>query len=983
MNTKRRTGRLLGVLLCLVLVLGLFPITAQAEGSLATGLSIYNANDKGTINLNASKPYIQSNDSTSSSAGPGEGGSYVAYFDKTTGTLYLNGFQWNIQDYKIDVANGIYASSGHLTICLTGTNSLTVSTESNNNWQCYGIYAKALTITGTGSLTVNSTANGNASAYGIYTEDDLLVQDTATVNVCAAAVSGNNPRSANGFYAQKGDITLNGSSMSAAVKSSGTAYGVRAFNGGAVSIGGTLAVDLQSSGAAVCVERSSDTTKPAIALNGGALTVTGAAKHGLLDVSTARSDGTAGISITNSTLTMTEATGVDNAIESYYSNLTISGSTVSVGVNEGTPVSVCESMSINNSDVLLATDSDSLQAVLVQNSGLSSIDLSGSGTVTVKTKYTSHEYPIMGKVALTLGTKCTVGTYSEQQSNYKCKDIGGYRVVKFEHYETVPAAAVDAVTVSGGQGREITPTDVIVKLTDCIFADSIDGSEGWITNLPTGLSQSVTRISDTQAKITVSGTPTKKNSAAISVTVPQTAIKDGVSDVVAAVNENARFAIIGAYPLTLKNCTATVNGEPVTSGSKVEEGATVTVTATLTGNYKLNYWSITGYSSPPNDNTVTFTMPGKDTTAEAILYDASEIVWWPKVPMKNTRSANEFGDIKLEDIDGEPSKNENTELAVVWYDESGKKVSESDAIDRTKNYRGHVTVTCTGNYVFEKSATSKKFVVTLYTDINGVTDALNEDQYTVSADKKTLGFDVYLINLPQVTIPLYQGEALPAAGDCTVSGGCTIKSLTWSTTGTAGTSATISELKLERAKGTLWGKATMTLSVNETKQTSVTTDSSALTLTNATLSAPVKPTGVTVSGTVTSYGDASEAVTVTLTPASGTPLSTTISNGAYTFTEVPAGEYTLKVEKKGHVTREYAVTVVSAPVVQDIKIYMLGDINEDGSINIQDVIRLLNHVNNSNTISDTKHCDINKDGAVNIQDVIRLLNHVNNNKPLF
>ena len=150
--------------------------------------------------------------------------------------------------------------------------------------------------------------------------------------------------------------------------------------------------------------------------------------------------------------------------------------------------------------------------------------------------------------------------------------------------------------------------------------------------------------------------------------------------------------------------------------------------------------------------------------------------------------------------------------------------------------------------------------------------------------------------------------------------------------------------------------------------------------------------GFTVSGTIKSYGSASEAVTVTLlqgTSVIGSPQVLTGASGSvpysqnYSFPAVPAGEYTLKVEKKGHVTREYAVTVVSAPVVQAIKIYMLGDINEDGSINIQDVIRLLNHVNNSNTISDTKHCDINKDGAVNIQDVIRLLNHVNNNQPLF
>lgn len=177
-------------------------------------------------------------------------------------------------------------------------------------------------------------------------------------------------------------------------------------------------------------------------------------------------------------------------------------------------------------------------------------------------------------------------------------------------------------------------------------------------------------------------------------------------------------------------------------------------------------------------------------------------------------------------------------------------------------------------------------------------------------------------------------------------------------------------LKAKSSDGSLNGSASVTVAADSISNADVTVAK-----------------GVTVSGTIKSYGSASEAVTVTLTKQGETTptfTDTLTGNSAnYSFPTVPAGTYTLKVEKKGHVTREYAVTVVSAPVVQDIKIYMLGDINEDGSINIQDVIRLLNHVNNSNTISDTKHCDINKDGAVNIQDVIRLLNHVNNNQPLF
>ena len=75
--------------------------------------------------------------------------------------------------------------------------------------------------------------------------------------------------------------------------------------------------------------------------------------------------------------------------------------------------------------------------------------------------------------------------------------------------------------------------------------------------------------------------------------------------------------------------------------------------------------------------------------------------------------------------------------------------------------------------------------------------------------------------------------------------------------------------------------------------------------------------GVSVSGTIKSYGSASEAVTVTLlqgTSVIGSPQVLTGASGSvpysqnYSFPAVPAGEYTLKVEKKGHVTREYSCT---------------------------------------------------------------------------
>ena len=69
-------------------------------------------------------------------------------------------------------------------------------------------------------------------------------------------------------------------------------------------------------------------------------------------------------------------------------------------------------------------------------------------------------------------------------------------------------ADVGDVTVFGEKDLKITDTDVFVTLTGYTFTSYINGN--WITNLPSGLTQKLTRISDTEVKITVSGTPTEE-----------------------------------------------------------------------------------------------------------------------------------------------------------------------------------------------------------------------------------------------------------------------------------------------------------------------------------------------------------------------------------------------------------------------------------------------------------------------------------------
>lgn len=139
-------------------------------------------------------------------------------------------------------------------------------------------------------------------------------------------------------------------------------------------------------------------------------------------------------------------------------------------------------------------------------------------------------------------------------------------------------------------------------------------------------------------------------------------------------------------------------------------------------------------------------------------------------------------------------------------------------------------------------------------------------------------------------------------------------------------------------------------------------------------------TGVTVSGTVKSYGGETENVTVTLTPENGTPMTTVVTgnSAAYKFENVPAGTYTLKVEKKGHAPWTESITVGSEAVTQDVKICLLGDINADGRLTLADYGKVLQHVKKVSLLTDYEFAcaDINKDGKLTLVDYGKILQHV-------
>lgn len=169
---------------------------------------------------------------------------------------------------------------------------------------------------------------------------------------------------------------------------------------------------------------------------------------------------------------------------------------------------------------------------------------------------------------------------------------------------TEKKATIDSVTIFGEQGEAIANTDITVTLTGYTFETALSGD--WITNLPDGLVQSVTKVSDTEAKITVSGTPTALSDQFVEITIPKANITGLASDLTAESNSDAKFNIVAtlteiAIPKAKTNLTYTAGsqigveggvGYTLTGNSGVD-AKTYTAIAKLESGYKWNDGTIT------------------------------------------------------------------------------------------------------------------------------------------------------------------------------------------------------------------------------------------------------------------------------------------------------------------------------------------------------------------------------------------------------
>ena len=144
-----------------------------------------------------------------------------------------------------------------------------------------------------------------------------------------------------------------------------------------------------------------------------------------------------------------------------------------------------------------------------------------------------------------------------------------------------------------------------------------------------------------------------------------------------------------------------------------------------------------------------------------------------------------------------------------------------------------------------------------------------------------------------------------------------------------------------------------------------------------------------LSGTISSYDSETDDITIQLYKVNEIEVfkekSVKGNNTNYSLENVPVGDYIVKLSKNNHVTREYTITLDNSSIDLDTKLCLFGDINNDGKVNGKDWIRLYEHINETNELTDYELLcgDVNKDGKVNGKDWIRLYEHINETNPLF
>lgn len=414
---QRTKSKILSILLSLVMLLSLLPTTALAA-AYPDSVRVYNAS--GDIKSLGDKQYLAANSDTAVQDGYNGTQTYVARYEKSTGTLYL-------KDYHGVATDGRILADGDLNIEVEGDSSFTTSLSSATN-HLYGIQANGtLTISGSGTLTVSATGKGNV--YGIYAKEGVTISAPLAVTVGKNNTEETGP--VYGIYTESGAISLSGADKTiTATGGKDPAYGVyneaQTSSAGSsnIIISGKLTVNLSSGS----YNRGISSQGGDITLDGATVKILGSYHYGIFNLN--------GNVVIKSTpdVELTPTTSSGEGICTYDGgDLTIENSTVKVSA-EGYAANLKENVSIKDSMVDLTRTSSYYEVIKTGNSSAANtIDLSGTGTVTLTASgEQTNNAMITGKVTLVGSTKCETGTING--SSYDgVYDGSSKTVLKFVH----------------------------------------------------------------------------------------------------------------------------------------------------------------------------------------------------------------------------------------------------------------------------------------------------------------------------------------------------------------------------------------------------------------------------------------------------------------------------------------------------------------------------------------------------------------------
>ncbi len=150
-------------------------------------------------------------------------------------------------------------------------------------------------------------------------------------------------------------------------------------------------------------------------------------------------------------------------------------------------------------------------------------------------------------------------------------------------------------------------------------------------------------------------------------------------------------------------------------------------------------------------------------------------------------------------------------------------------------------------------------------------------------------------------------------------------------------------------------------------------------------------TGVSVTGTVTSYLDAEGTVTMLFYDQGMSEPSyeviVTGNTANYAIDAVLPGTYTVTVAKDNHVTREYTLTVGETDATLDVEIWLMGDVTGDGLVNFSDYSNVLSQSKNPSAEVLTDYAfqcgDVTDDGMINFSDYSKVLSQAKGNHTLW